>query len=78
MEGTWFAYKKVFKLLEANGADIQVKGEYGRCLLYTAIEHNQVSILIYLSRKLDINRIDNEGISPLIYAVKEGFVNKKG
>lgn len=63
--------------LEDKGADVRIKDDNNRSLLFLAIENNRQNIVIYLTKKIHFNEHDGLGFTPLIYSVICEFYNKK-
>ncbi len=62
--------KEMTKKIIALGGDLHVKNLNGESLLHIAARNNQIIPLIFLSKILYINDLDNFKQTPLIYTVK--------
>lgn len=72
-------YNKTFKDSKANDTlkdvDIDYRDEFNRSFLHLVVEENLLESIKWLvSKKLNINSIDSNGDTPLIYAARVGAV----
>ena len=63
----------IFKILIENGADVNIKGNWGRTPLHLALKKGYTNLAkLLIEHGADVNATDNKGWTPLHYAAKNG------